>query len=146
TVNHQLGPKCQASPGTGQRRAQLRVTTFSTGFEAATIERAIAIGEYYTTHGLAAFDLMETDTDSERAQLVLDWIRRTKLTSFKAHELVTARRRAFPTVRSTAAALGLLQVHGYLKATQLPRNGSRGQLPALTYRVHPSPRPDDDAL
>ncbi|MGW1811230.1 YfjI family protein, partial [Streptomyces sp. NPDC002078] len=51
--------------------------------EATTIERAIAIGEYYTAHALAAFGLMETDTDTEKAQQVLEWIRRTKVSSFK---------------------------------------------------------------
>ncbi|MGW1374770.1 DUF3987 domain-containing protein [Streptomyces sp. NPDC002446] len=113
--------------------------------EAATVERATAIGEYYTAHALAAFDLMETNTESEKAQLVLDWIRRTKVTSFKAHELVTARRRAFPTVSSTAPALKLLEEHGYLRSVQPARNGSRGKLPAITYRVHPSLLVDGDS-
>lgn len=112
--------------------------------EATTIERAIAIGEYYTAHALAAFDLMDTDADSGKAQLVLDWIRRTKVTGFKAHELVTARRRTFPTVSSTAPVLRLLEEHGYLRGTRPPRNGSRGKLPAITYRVQPSLLVDDD--
>ncbi|MFD4144426.1 DUF3987 domain-containing protein [Streptomyces sp. NPDC058572] len=105
--------------------------------EASTIERAIAIGEYYTAHALAAFDRMEADENSEKAKLVLDWIRRTKVTSFKAHELVTARRRAFPTVNSTTAALRLLEQHGFVRALRPERSGSRGRQPAITYRVHP---------
>ncbi|WP_406401595.1 DUF3987 domain-containing protein [Streptomyces sp. NBC_00879] len=91
--------------------------------EATTIERAIAIGEYYTAHALAAFDLMETDADSEKAQLVLDWIRRTKTTHFKAHELVTAWRRVFPTVSSAAPALRLLEEHGYIRRLHEARAG-----------------------
>ncbi|NWF27991.1 DUF3987 domain-containing protein [Streptomyces sp. PKU-EA00015] len=113
--------------------------------EAATIERAVAIGEYYTAHALAAFDLMETDADSEKAQLVLDWIRRTKTTSFKAHELVTARRRAFPTVSSAAPALRLLEEHGYLRRLHEARAGGRGRQPAAVFRVHPSATGTDDA-
>ncbi|MFE2381099.1 DUF3987 domain-containing protein [Streptomyces misionensis] len=105
--------------------------------EATTIERAIAIGEYYTAHALAAFGLMETDADTKKAQQVLDWIRRTKVTSFKVHELVTARRRAFPTVSSTVPALRLLEEHGYVTTIQPARNGTRGKPPATTYRVHP---------
>ncbi|WP_432001909.1 hypothetical protein [Streptomyces sioyaensis] len=80
---------------------------------------------------------METDADTEKAQQVLDWIHRTKVTSFKAHELVTARRRAFPTVSSTAPALRLLEEHGYLRSFQPARNGTRGKSPAITSRVHP---------
>ncbi|MFD9465596.1 DUF3987 domain-containing protein [Streptomyces sp. NPDC060027] len=106
--------------------------------EATTIERAIAIGEYYTAHALAAFGLMETDADTEKAQQALDWIRRTKATSFKAHELVTARRRAFPTVSSTAPALRLLEEHGYVRRLHEERAGTRGRQPAVVYRVHPS--------
>ncbi|PKV82803.1 hypothetical protein BX283_0263 [Streptomyces sp. TLI_146] len=49
---------------------------------------AVAIGECYTAHTLAAFNLMEADSDSEMAQLVLGWIRRTKATSFKAMNLL----------------------------------------------------------
>ncbi|MEU8977639.1 DUF3987 domain-containing protein [Streptomyces sp. NPDC048309] len=113
--------------------------------EATTIERAIAIGEYYTAHALAAFDLMETDTDSEKAQLVLDWIRRTNVTSFKAHELVTARRRAFPTVSATAPVLKLLEEHGYVRRLHEERAGTRGRQPAAVYRVHPSVVEVDDA-
>ncbi|MFE5890493.1 DUF3987 domain-containing protein [Streptomyces sp. NPDC056462] len=113
--------------------------------EATTIERAIAIGEYYTAHARAAFDLMETDADSEKALLVLDWIRRTKVTSFKAHELVTARRRAFPTVSSTAPALRLLEEHGYVRRLHEERSGARGRQPAPVYRVHPSTTEVDDA-
>ncbi|MFE8947421.1 DUF3987 domain-containing protein [Streptomyces sp. NPDC007856] len=113
--------------------------------EATTIERAIAIGEYYTAHALAAFELMETDADGEKAQVVLDWIRRTKVTSFNAHELVTARRRAFPTVSSTAPALKLLEEHGYVRRLHGERAGTRGRQPAAVYRVHPSVVAVDDA-
>lgn len=80
---------------------------------------------------------METDADSEKARLVLDWIGRTKVTSFKAHELVTARRRAFPTVSSTAPALRLLEEHGYVRRLHEERAGTRGRQPAAVYRVHP---------
>ncbi|MFF3247378.1 DUF3987 domain-containing protein [Streptomyces sp. NPDC002870] len=106
--------------------------------EASTIERATVIGEYYTAHALAAFDRMEADENTEKAELVLDWIRRTKTTSFKAHELVTARRRAFPTVSSAAPALRLLEEHGYVRRLLEARAGVRGRQPAAVFRVHPS--------
>lgn len=117
--------------------ADRATTNWGEPIEAATIERAIAIGEYYTAHALAAFDLMETDADSANARLALDWMFRAKMTSFKAHELVTARRRAFPTVSSTAPALRLLEEHGYVRSFHAERSGSRGRQPAVTYRVHP---------
>ncbi|MEU6217228.1 DUF3987 domain-containing protein [Streptomyces sp. NPDC047022] len=113
--------------------------------EASTIERAISIGEYYTAHALAAFDRMEADENTEKAELVLDWIRRTKVTSFKAHELVTARRRAFPTVSSTGPALRLLEEHGFVRALLSERSGTRGRQPATTYRAHPAVTAEEES-
>lgn len=106
--------------------------------EAATVERARAIGDYYTAHALAAFDLMGSDPVIEDAREVLAWLQRTGRTTFKAHELVTGRRQRFPTVAKTKPALRLLQEHGYLRATQPTRQGTRGQRPAATYWLHPS--------
>ncbi|KPI12069.1 Protein of unknown function DUF3987 [Actinobacteria bacterium OK074] len=104
--------------------------------EAATIERAVAIGEYYTAHALAAFDLMSTEPSVDDARTVLDWLTRSGLREFKAKDVVAAIRR-FKTVASVAPALSLLEEHGYLRPTQQERNGARGRHPATTYLVHP---------
>ncbi|WP_208878356.1 hypothetical protein [Streptomyces armeniacus] len=44
----------------------------------------------------------------------------------------------YSALANTAPALQLLQAHGYLRATQPQRRGTRGQQPAVTYRVHPT--------
>jgi replicative DNA helicase len=105
---------------------------------AETLGRAAAIGEYYTAHALAAFDLMGTEPAVDDARTVLDWLASTKRRSFKAHELVSARRRKFPTVPSTAAPLALLEQHGYVRPVGSTRSGQRGKPTAVTYRVYQS--------
>ncbi|WP_262062641.1 DUF3987 domain-containing protein [Streptomyces sp. STR69] len=105
--------------------------------EAATIERAIAIGEYYTAHALAAFDLMSTEPAVDDARAILDWLTRTGIRVFKARDVVAAIRR-FKTVASVTPALSLLEEQGHLRPTRGERNGSRGRQPATAYHVHPS--------
>ncbi|MGI5195676.1 DUF3987 domain-containing protein [Streptomyces sp. CA-288835] len=104
--------------------------------EASTIERAIAIGEYYTAHALASFDLMSAEPAVDDAQAVLDWITRSGRAQFKAKDVVAGCRR-FKTVASVCSALTVLEEHGFVRALRSERSGSRGRQPAVTYRVHP---------
>jgi replicative DNA helicase len=105
--------------------------------EAATIERAIAIGEYYTAHALAAFDLMTTEPAVDDARAVLGWLARSGRTQFKAKDVVADSRR-FKTVASVGPALTTLEEHGFVRVLHSERSSSRGRQPAATYRIHPS--------
>ncbi|MFI6153307.1 DUF3987 domain-containing protein [Kitasatospora sp. NPDC051170] len=110
--------------------------------EAAVVERAAEIAEYYTAHTLAVFDLIAADPATEDAHLLLQWLQRPKKdgthrTHIKAHDAVASSRR-FKKVADVDPALQLLEQHGWLRADQPPTSGQRGRPQAVTYRVHPA--------
>ncbi|MFG2845798.1 DUF3987 domain-containing protein [Kitasatospora sp. NPDC048296] len=110
--------------------------------EAATVERAAQIADYYTAHTLAVFDLIAADPATEDAHAILQWLQRPKQdgthrTHIKAHDAVASSRR-FKKVADVEPALTLLEQHGYLRTDQPPTDGRRGRQPAVTFRVHPS--------
>ncbi|MFF1795839.1 DUF3987 domain-containing protein [Kitasatospora sp. NPDC058263] len=110
--------------------------------QAATVERAAEIAEYYTAHTLAVFDLIAADPATDDAHALLQWLRRprndgTHRTHIKAHDAVASSRR-FKKVADVEPALTLLEQHGWLRTDQTPATGQRGRQPAATYRVHPA--------
>lgn len=110
--------------------------------EAATVDRAAEIAEYYTAHTLAVFDLIAADPATEDAHALLQWLRRPKKdgthrTHIKAHDAVASSRR-FKKVADVEPALALLEQHGWLRTDQPPAGGQRGRTPAVTFRVHPA--------
>lgn len=112
------------------------------GLEAATVERATEIADYYTAHTLAVFDLIAADPATEDAHAILQWLQRPKKdgthrTHIKAHDAVASSRR-FKKVADVDPALALLEQHGYLRSDQTGPTGQRGRPQAVTYRVHPS--------
>ncbi|MFD7643009.1 DUF3987 domain-containing protein [Kitasatospora sp. NPDC059795] len=109
--------------------------------DAATVERAAEIADYYTAHTLAVFDLIAADPATEDAHAILQWLQRPKQdgthrTHIKAHDAVASSRR-FKKVADVEPALHLLEQHGYLRTDQPPADGRRGRQPAVTFRVHP---------
>ncbi|MET8627727.1 DUF3987 domain-containing protein [Kitasatospora sp. NPDC004669] len=112
------------------------------GLEAATVDRAAEIADYYTTHTLAVFDLIAADPATEDAHAILQWLQRPKKdgthrTHIKAHDAVASSRR-FKKVADVEPALHLLEQHGYLRSDQTGPTGQRGRPQAVTYRVHPA--------
>ncbi|MFF0409902.1 DUF3987 domain-containing protein [Kitasatospora sp. NPDC004745] len=110
--------------------------------DAATVERAAEIADYYTAHTLAVFDLIAADPATEDAHAILQWLQRPKKdgahrTHIKAHDAVASSRR-FKKVADVEPALALLEQHGYLRADQHTATGQRGRPQAATYRVHPT--------
>ncbi|MFG3228208.1 YfjI family protein, partial [Kitasatospora sp. NPDC048194] len=110
--------------------------------DAATVERAAEIADYYTAHTLAVFDLIAADPATEDAHAILQWLQRPKKdgthrTHIKAHDAVASSRR-FKKVADVEPALTLLEQHGYLRSDQAGPTGQRGRPQAVTYRVHPS--------
>ncbi|MER6396870.1 DUF3987 domain-containing protein [Kitasatospora sp. NPDC001603] len=110
--------------------------------QAATVDRAAEIAEYYTAHTLAVFDLIAADPATEDAHALLQWLRRPKKdgthrTHIKAHDAVASSRR-FKKVADVEPALALLEQHGWLRTDQPPASGQRGRAPAITFRVHPA--------
>ncbi|MGA5818822.1 DUF3987 domain-containing protein [Kitasatospora sp. NPDC094028] len=110
--------------------------------QAATVERAAEIADYYTAHTLAVFDLIAADPATEDAHALLQWLQRPKKdgthrTHIKAHDAVASSRR-FKKVADVEPALTLLEQHGWLRTDQPPAGGGRGRPQAVTYRVHPA--------
>ena len=102
-----------------------------------TIDAAATIGSYFAAHALAAFEDMGADPTTQHARHVLAWLRRTQTTRFTKRELLRAVRGTIPTVAALDPVLTLLELHGYIRATEPPARTGPGRPPAPTYLVHP---------
>jgi hypothetical protein len=99
------------------------------------------ITDYAAQHALAAFDRMGSDPVIDDARVVLDWIERTRPTSFTVRELFTTLSRArFRKVGDLVPVLDLLEQHGHVHLAPPPAHPGRGRKPSPTYYVHPTHR------
>ncbi|MGW3943285.1 YfjI family protein [Streptomyces phaeochromogenes] len=107
----------------------------------ATMRAAIELGEYYTAHALAVFDVMGADPVLGRARSVLDALRDNGWEDVSRRDVFTVLSRSeVPTVTDLEPALALLEDHGYLRSYQPERTGKRGRPPAARMQVHPTLR------
>ncbi|MER7150311.1 DUF3987 domain-containing protein [Streptomyces lydicus] len=103
-----------------------------------TMRGAIELGEYFTSHGLAAFDAMGADQTSDRATSLLETLRAHGWGEFSKRDLMLkVSRSEFPTADALDPALGLLEDHGYVRALPVQRTGGRGRPPSPRYLTHP---------
>ncbi|TSB17936.1 YfjI family protein, partial [Streptomyces benahoarensis] len=103
-----------------------------------TMRGAVELGEYFTSHGLAAFDTMGADPTADRATSVLETLRAQGWGEFSKRDLMLkVSRSEFPTADALDPALGLLEDHGYLRAQPVQRTGGRGRPPSPRYLTHP---------
>jgi hypothetical protein len=105
----------------------------------AIMADALAVGDYFTAHALAAFDQMGANLEYEDAQEVLAWLERTGLARFTKREAFTALSRSrFPKAADLDAPLTVLEDHGYIRRDDEPleRTGP-GRPPSPGYLVHP---------
>ncbi|MEV6167562.1 YfjI family protein [Streptomyces sp. NPDC051954] len=108
----------------------------------ATMRAAIELGEYYTAHALAVFDVMGADPVLSRARAALEVLRDNAGEDVSRRDVFTALSRSeVPTVADLEPALALLEDHGYLRSYQPERTGKRGRPPAPRLLVHPDLRP-----
>ncbi|WP_328888350.1 YfjI family protein [Streptomyces sp. NBC_00316] len=104
----------------------------------ATMRAAIELGECFTAHALAVFDVMGADPTVGRARAVLEVLRAEGWQEVSRRDLFTKLSRSeFPNVADLEPATTLLEEHGYLRSYQPERSGARGRPPAPRYRVHP---------
>lgn len=104
----------------------------------ATMRDAIALADYFTSHGLAAFDQMGADLTTERARTVLETLRTHKWSEVSKRDLmVKLSRSEFATAADLDPVLSLLEDHGYVRAQPVARTGGRGRPPSPRYLVHP---------
>ncbi|MFJ6388937.1 YfjI family protein [Streptomyces sp. NPDC091972] len=105
---------------------------------ADTMNAAIELGQYYTAHALAAFDVMGADHTTARAHSVLEALRMHRWTEVSKRDLmVKLSRSEFPTAADLDPTLNLLEDHGYVRAQPIVRTGGRGRPPSPRYLVHP---------
>lgn len=102
------------------------------------IEAADRIGDYFATHALAAFDLMDTQGGNAKAEELVTVIRKHGLTEFSTRDLMmkTSRSR-FERAADLADPVEVLVDHGWIIPRDLePRTGS-GRPPSPRYLAHP---------
>ncbi|MDX3365483.1 YfjI family protein [Streptomyces sp. ME02-6987-2C] len=106
-----------------------------------TMNAAIELGDYYTAHALAVFDVMGADPVLSRARSVLEALRDNGWEDVSRRDVFTVLSRSeVPTVADLEPALTLLEDHGYLRSYQPERTGKRGRPPAPRLQAHPSLR------
>ncbi|MGQ4440324.1 YfjI family protein [Streptomyces violaceoruber] len=105
----------------------------------ATMSAAIELGEYYTAHALAVFDVMGADPVLSRARSVLEALKDNGWEDVSRRDVFSVLSRSeVPTVADLEPALALLEDHGYLRSYQPERTGKRGRPPAPRLQAHPS--------
>lgn len=105
---------------------------------AETARRAIALGEFYTAHTLAAFTRMRQDPATEAARYLLGVLQRLGKPLVSVRDLhVAASRSRFPKAADLDEPIGLLEHHGYLSPLREAPTGRRGRPRSATYAVHP---------
>ncbi|MEU1875756.1 YfjI family protein [Streptosporangium sp. NPDC020072] len=103
-----------------------------------TMAAAMELGEYFTTHALAAFDAMGTDPDQEAARTVHEWLTRTRPERFTVREAFTTLPRSrFRKVGDLEPALDLLEQLGWIQREPEPPRTGPGRRPSPRYAVHP---------
>ncbi|WP_284437185.1 YfjI family protein [Streptomyces sp. TUS-ST3] len=108
---------------------------------ADTMNAAIELGDYYTAHALAVFDVMGADPVLSRARSVLEALRDNGWEDVSRRDVFSVLSRSeVPTVADLEPALALLEDHGYLRCYQPERTGKRGRPPAPRLQAHPSLR------
>jgi replicative DNA helicase len=112
--------------------------------EAATMQNALRLGEYFLAHAEATFGLMRADPNTENAKEVLAWIERIDWNAepFSRHPGEVTRREVCKYVRAVQGdlytahvALRILENHGYLRITEGIRGSVRCFLHAKCRQV-----------
>jgi replicative DNA helicase len=101
-----------------------------------TMERAIALGEYFIAHARVAFQVMAEDPAFAAARRQLVWLvdRKTPLADFSRRTLYRDLHGTFPRVADLAPGLALLEEHGYIR--ERPKTRTVGR-PSPGYLVNP---------
>ncbi|MEU3274522.1 YfjI family protein [Saccharomonospora sp. NPDC006951] len=109
-----------------------------------TFTHAWRLADYYGHHALATFDHIGADQSLDNARHILDWITRTRPTTFTRRQLFSAlNRNRFRRADDLDAPLTLLEDHGHIHHHQPPTAvGKRGRKPSPTYWTHPIYRQD----
>jgi len=108
---------------------------------AATMEAAIAIGEYAIPHALAAAGLMGMDGDDADSRYLLRWLAKEHRTSYPKQEIWQGTRRRFDKAEHLDRALDRLEAHRIIRAHPSEERTGPGRKPAPVYEMTPYPLP-----
>ena len=110
-----------------------------------TMRRAARLGDYYTTHALAAFGAMSGTRHLGLAGAILGWLypegsseHHGEFSQRDAHRQFQERDGHATTAEDIAGALQLLETHGYIRPIPVPPRSGRGRPPAPRYEVCPT--------
>jgi hypothetical protein len=117
--------------------AQFPSAPGATPISAATMASAIALGEYFTQHALAAFAIMGADPTLDGARHVLAWVKRIDESSFVLRDAFQALKGTFKKVDELRAALAVLEERSYIRQRPEERRAGPGRRPSPTYDVNP---------
>ncbi|MCE9616485.1 MAG: DUF3987 domain-containing protein [Lentisphaerae bacterium] len=106
----------------------------------ATVAAAWAVGQYFQSHALGAFALMEADPRLVLARRVLGWIRRHHKLTFKLSELFNARVGGATVTMADDLAPGVLVLidRGYCRPLPAQAIARRGRKPSPAFAVNPA--------
>ncbi len=93
------------------------------GISLATLESAIAIGDYFTEHEIALAVEMREPEPLKGARALLDWIEKKRPVEVEVREVLRAKSGtvALSTAEKIVAALKYLQDHGYVRPVDVPK-------------------------
>ncbi|MGB8298222.1 MAG: DUF3987 domain-containing protein [Polyangia bacterium] len=117
--------------------AQFPSAPTDTLISAATMTSAIALGKYFTSHALAAFDIMGADPALEAARHILAWLGRVGASSFGLRNCFEAVKGKIKKTDELRTALAVLEEHGYIRRRAEERHEGPGRKPGPTYEVNP---------
>lgn len=81
-----------------------------------TLASAIALGEYFQTHAIAAFDTMGADPLVESARALSEWISRYPMRMFSERDAFQSNKHRFKRMSHLRPALMTLEERGYIRA------------------------------
>ena len=110
-----------------------------------TLRQAIQLGDYYTTHALAAFGAMTGTRYLGLAGAILGWLypegsreHHGEFSKRDAHRQFQEREGHATTAEDIAGTLQLLETHGYIRPIPAPPRFGKGRPPAPRYEVCPT--------
>ncbi len=104
--------------------------------EEHTVDAAVIVGEYFTSHMVAVADLMRVDKEVEEARRIIKWISARTLRTFSQRDVHHDLQHAFPRAIDLEAPLTILVERGYLRAIERSHRGM-GRPPSQRYAVNP---------
>ena len=100
------------------------------------MQAAITVGEYFTSHAVAAFAIMGRDESTAMAEHILAAIQKHEWHQFNRHQLYQVVRRRVNSPEDLDSPLKKLIENGYVRVIPQAKQGP-GRKPSELYESHP---------